>query len=242
MSRLRIQHGVEYRYAHTFQYSAQALRLTPRRDHFQHTLHWALHAPGRRAEQLDAHGNIMHLLTLEEPHRYIEVVVTGVVEIDWDEQVLPHEGPLSPLAYLAATALTPLTPDLAGLADSSRPHQGATWEWTARLGRAVRERYPQEADSQDIAHGFLACCRATGVPARLVSGYRRRDEDRADRIAWVDVWCAAQEGWIALDVDRVEPARSQHCRLAVGRDFLEAAPVRTHRPGEPVETLRIRDP
>ena len=69
MNRLRIQHTSEYRYSRPFPYSAQALRLTPRRDISQRTLNWTIHAPGVRAEQLDAHGNITHLLTLEESHR-----------------------------------------------------------------------------------------------------------------------------------------------------------------------------
>ena len=239
--RLRIQHTCEYRYPHTYQYTAQSLRLTPRRDSYQHTMQWTLHTTGRRVEQLDAHGNITHLLTLEEPHRHVEVVVTGVVEVNWSEQPLPHEGTLSPLAYLASTALTRMTPELANVAECTRPQNGATWEWITCLGRAVRELHPGPVASQEIAHAFLACCRSTGVPARYVSGYRQIDEDRADRIAWVDVWSAPQDGWIALDVDHVEPARSHHCRLAVGRDALDAAPVRTHRPGESVETLRIRD-
>ena len=239
--RLRIQHNSEFRYAYQVQYSAQVLRLTPRRDNFQHTLQWTIHAPGRRAEQLDAHGNITHLITVEESHRHIEVVVTGLVEITESEQALPHEGPLSPLAYLAPTALTRPDADLANLADQSRPQNGANWEWITRLGRGVRELRPGDATSQDVAHAYLACCRAAGVPARYVSGYCRMDEEHAERIAWVDVWSAPQEGWIALDVDRLEPARSRHCRLAVGRDYLDAAPVRSHLPGEPIEILRIRD-
>jgi transglutaminase-like putative cysteine protease len=239
--RLRIQHTYESRYPYTCQYSAQALRLTPRRDSCQHTLQWTVHAMGRRVEQVDAHGNITHLLTLEEPHRHIEVVVTGLVEVNWTEQPLPHEGPLSPIAYLASTALTRATPALAELAADNRPQHGATWEWITRLGRAVREQHPGAVATPQLAHAFLTSCRATGVPARYVSGFRQIDEERADRIAWVDVWSAPQEGWIALDVDHVEPARSHHCRLAVGRDQLDAAPVRTHRPGESVETLRIRD-
>jgi transglutaminase-like putative cysteine protease len=241
MTRLRIQHNWEYRYPHPLKYSAQALRLTPRRDNSQHTLSWTLHAPGRRTERPDAHGNITHLLTLEEPHRFIEVAVTGLVEIGWREQALPHEGPLAPLAYLATTALTRPTPELLDLGLSHRPQNGANWEWITRLGREVRERHPAEAPAQDISHAYLACCRAAGVPARYVSGYRQIDDDRSDRSAWVDIWSASQDGWIALDVDRLEPARSRHCRLAVGRDHLEAAPIRIARPGESVETLRIRD-
>ena len=241
MTRLRIQHNWEYRYAQPVKYSALALRLTPRRDNSQHALSWTLHAQGRRTERLDAHGNITHLLTLEDPHRFIEVVVTGLVEIGWSEQALPHEGPLSPLAYLATTALARPTPELVDLAKSHRPQNGANWEWITRLGREVRERHPVETSAQDIAHAYLACCRTAGVPARYVSGYRQIDDDRSDRSAWVDIWSASQDGWIALDVDRLEPARSRHCRLAVGRDYLDAAPIRIARQGESVETLRIRD-
>ncbi|HEX3837938.1 MAG TPA: transglutaminase N-terminal domain-containing protein [Steroidobacteraceae bacterium] len=240
--RLRIQHTCEYRYSQPFQYSAQALRLTPRRDNCQHALNWTLHTPGRRVEQVDAHGNITHLLSLEAAHRQLEVVVTGVVEITWSEQPMPHEGQVSPQAYLAATALTRPTREVLNLGESLRPENGANWEWITGLGRTVRERQPADAPSADIAHAFLTCCRAAGVPGRYVSGYRQEhSEEGAARIAWVDVWCASQAGWIALDVERLEPARSRHCRLAVGRDYLDAAPVRSHRPGESVEFLRIRE-
>jgi transglutaminase-like putative cysteine protease len=239
--RLRIQHTCEYRFEFARPYSAHALRLTPRRDGFQHTMYWTIYAPGRRAEQVDAHGNITHLLTLEEPHRHVEVSVTGVVETTWSEQAVPHEGPLSPLTYLAPTTLTRPDAELTSLADANRPQNGANWEWIAHLGREVRERQPAATASQDIAHAYLACCRAAGVPARFVSGYCQVDDERAERMAWVDVWSAPQDGWIALDVDRLEPAGSRHCRLAVGRDYLDAAPMRSHFPGESIETLRIRD-
>ena len=104
--RARISHRTTYRYQEPVKYSAQTLRLTPRRDGEQHTLAWSIHAPGRRAEQVDAHGNITHLLTLEEPHREISIVVTGIVEISRARDVLREQGGLSPLAYLAPTALT----------------------------------------------------------------------------------------------------------------------------------------
>ncbi len=92
---------------------------------------------------MDAHGNITHLLTLEELHRHIEVVVTGLVEITWSEQALPHEGPLLPLAYLASTALTRPTPQLVNLAQSNPPRNGASWEWITHLGRGGARTAPR---------------------------------------------------------------------------------------------------
>src|SRR5215470_18712824 len=103
---LRILHRTAYHYDEPVKYSAQALRLTPRRDGSQRVLSWGIHAPGRRIEQVDAHGNVTHLLTVEDPHQDIEIVVTGDVEVATEGELVAHEGPLSPLAYLFATPLT----------------------------------------------------------------------------------------------------------------------------------------
>jgi transglutaminase-like putative cysteine protease len=76
---LRILHRTAYRYDEPVKYSAQALRLTPRREGRQRVLGWSMQAPGRRIEQVDAHGNVTHLLTVEDPHKEIEIIVTGYV-------------------------------------------------------------------------------------------------------------------------------------------------------------------
>src|SRR4029453_16580756 len=103
---LRIHHRTAYRYDEPVKYTAQALRLTPRREGAQRVLSWGIQAPGRRIEQVDAHGNVTHLLTLEDPHQDIEIVVSGEVEVGAEGSLLMHEGQLSPLAYLATTPLT----------------------------------------------------------------------------------------------------------------------------------------
>ena len=104
---LHIRHVTTYRYEQPVKYSIQSLRLTPRRDGGQRALTWRIIAPGSRVEQHDAHGNITHLLTYEEPHREVSIVVQGVVDTSaGGGALLPDEGPLAPLAYLAATPLT----------------------------------------------------------------------------------------------------------------------------------------
>src|SRR5262245_21244989 len=122
---LRILHRPAYHYDEPVKYSAQALRLTPRRDGNQRVLSWGIHAPGRRIEQVDAHGNVTHLLTVENPHQEIEIVVSGAVEVAAEGVLMPHEGPLSPLAYLAGTRLTAADETITKLAkehlEGSRP-------------------------------------------------------------------------------------------------------------------------
>src|SRR5580658_2924553 len=102
---LHIRHETRYRYERPVKYSVQSLHLTPRRDPSQRAISWSISAPGRRLEQVDAYGNISHLLTIEEPHREIQIIVHGVVETT-DTEARQDDGPLSPLAYLAPTKLT----------------------------------------------------------------------------------------------------------------------------------------
>src|ERR1700691_6118669 len=115
---MHIRHETRYRYERPVKYSVQSLRLTPRRDPSQRALNWSILAPGRRLEQVDAHGNISHLLTIEEPHREIRIVVHGVVETS-ETEGRQDDGPLSPLAYLAPTALTTASEELKAFAQDA---------------------------------------------------------------------------------------------------------------------------
>jgi len=256
---LRILHHTAYRYEEPVKYTAQTLRLTPRREGAQRTLSWSIRAPGRRTEQLDAHGNITHLLTLEEPHRAIEIDVGGIVEMAGDEEFLPFDGALSPLAYLAPTPLTTANAQMAALAHEHLEGGGASLrERLYRLATGVCQavRYMPGTTSvedsasqafargqgvcQDQAHVFIACCRSAGIPARYVSGYLCSvDGSDSASHAWVDAWLEDRQGWLSIDVTHLEPMGPKHCRLAVGRDYLDAAPVRGVRRGGGREAMDV---
>ena len=246
---MHIRHETRYRYERPVKYSVQSLHLTPRRDLSQRALAWNIVAPGRRLEQIDAYGNISHLLTIEEPHREIRIVVHGVVETA-DADARLDDGPLSPLAYLAPTQLTLPNEDLKAfaqnaLAQVTEPRQRAQALAEAVYG-AVRYRSGTsevqdsaavafksgEGVCQDHAHVFIASARAVGMPARYVSGYLYTgDANDAASHAWADVWLGAEIGWQSMDVTHQRPAVRTYCRLAVGRDYLDAAPVRGMRQG-----------
>ena len=255
---LRIVHRTTYRYQEPVKYTAQTLRLTPRRDGEQHTLAWSIQAPGRRTEQVDAHGNITHLLTLEEPHREIAIVVNGLVEIARTREILREQDALSPLAYLAPTALTAASEQILALARAHlgrrAPLRQQLYELAAGVCGSVRYRSGTttvedsaaaalergEGVCQDQAHVLIACCRAMGVPARYVSGYLCSDHaGEAASHAWVEAWLSDAQGWHGIDVTHREPAGEGHCRLAVGRDYLDAAPVRGVRRGGGSEVMDV---
>jgi transglutaminase-like putative cysteine protease len=90
---------------------------------------------------------------------------------------------------------------------------------------------------------FISCCRAAGVPARYVSGYLYSRNGGATGTAashaWVDAWIPESKAWLGIDVTHREPTGMHHCRLAVGRDYLDAAPVRGVRRGGGREMMDV---
>ena len=256
---LHIRHETVYRYGEPVKRSVQNLRLTPRRDPVQRALSWTISAPGRQHEQIDAYGNVVHLLTLDEPHREIRIVVQGVVEtMDAEAGPLPNDGKLSPLTYLAETSLTRPDAAIQSFATGNMPRSGDRRAALMKLAEAVGEAVHYERGATDVhasavnafsrgkgvcqdhAHVFIACCRAGGIPARYVSGYVYTGKDgEVASHAWVDAWLGPEQGWIPIDVTHRTLAGSRHCRLAVGRDYLDACPVRGVRRGGGPEEMEV---
>jgi transglutaminase-like putative cysteine protease len=256
---LHIRHETLYRYGEPVKRSVQNLRLTPRRDPMQRALSWTITAPGKRQAQVDAYGNLVHLLTLDELHREIRIVVNGVVETsDTDGASLPDEGKLSPLTYLAET---PLTKADEAIVEFATRHLNSGSERRGRLlelAHAVCEIVEYQIGATDVhepatraftrgkgvcqdqAHVFIACCRTAGIPARYVSGYMYTGkEGQVASHAWVDAWLGREQGWLSLDVTHRILAGGGHCRLAVGRDYLDACPVRGVRRGGGAEEMKV---
>jgi transglutaminase-like putative cysteine protease len=255
---LYIRHETLYRYGEPVKRSVQHLRLTPRSDPVQRALNWHISAPGRQHAQTDAYGNVVHLLTLDEPHREIRIVVNGVVETSEDQDgTLPDEGQLSPLTYLAETNLTKPDGAIRAFAASHLAGSGDRYSNLLALAIAVCDTVTyvpgatavHESASQafarrmgvcqDHAHIFIACCRSLGIPARYVSGYfYAGEEGEIASHAWADVWLGEQ-GWRSIDVTHRSGAHTRYCRLAVGRDYLDACPVRGVRRGGGAEHMQV---
>ncbi len=208
-----------------------------------------MQAPGRRIEQVDAHGNVTHLLTVEDPHKEIEIVVTGDVEVAGEGELLPHEGPLSPLAYLFATPLTVANDALDAL---SKEYLGGTEPLRDRLyalagGVGERVRYQKGATSvedsaaavlargegvcQDQAQVFISCCRAAGIPARYVSGYLYSGNGNTRR--------HSRQPCVGRCVDSRVQVLARHRRHPPGADRRASLPPR-RGPGLPRRRSRSR--
>lgn len=255
---LSIRHETVYRYSRRVDHSVQVVRLTPRPEVLQRTLRWRLTSPGRQVEQVDAFGNVTHLVTIDEPVEEIHLVAEGVVDTSDAEGTVPTEaGGLSPLAFLAETRLTRPDPAILALAGRHGREALCTAEGLLALANELRaavvweqgvttvEHDAAEALAlgrgvcQDHAHLFAAVCRAAGVPARYVSGYFHTGESSVASHAWADAWLGPERGWFSIDVTHGTVAGPHHCRLAVGRDYLDAGPVRGVRRGGGEEAMHV---
>jgi transglutaminase-like putative cysteine protease len=47
------------------------------------------------------------------------------------------------------------------------------------------------------------------------------------------------DGWLSVDITHRQIAGDRHCRLSVGRDYLDAAPIRGVRQGGGCESMEV---
>jgi transglutaminase-like putative cysteine protease len=95
---------------------------------------------------------------------------------------------------------------------------------------------------QDYAHIFIACARAGGVPSRFVSGHFLRSDGAVQQQAghaWAEAFVPGL-GWVGFDAANCICTTDAHARIAIGLDYLGAAPVRGTRYGGGLETLDVR--
>ncbi len=76
------------------------------------------------------------------------------------------------------------------------------------------------------------------MPARYVSGHLARTQQQEAAHAWAEA-LAPDLGWIAFDPANGICATDSYLRVAVGLDYLDAAPIRGARRGGGGEQLSV---
>lgn len=258
--KLSICHETTYRYSEPLNYMIQQLRLTPRLDPHQRTIAWDIAAPGSLHRFMDAFGNITHMLTVHQQASDVHIVAQGIIEsMALDRGRLHEQAVLSPLVFTMPTRLTRPTGRIEAMARSLLRRDSST-SGLLGLAEAIRSAVVYQSGAtavtstagdalelgngvcQDHVHLFISCCMVAGIPARYVSGYiETNDGAHAASHAWVDVWAEEKDysGWVSLDVTNTRFAGEEHCRLAVGRDYEAASPVRGVRRGGGMESLAV---
>jgi transglutaminase-like putative cysteine protease len=92
-----------------------------------------------------------------------------------------------------------------------------------------------------LAHIFIAAARQLGIPARYIGGYFHRADGVSDQEAG-HAWAEAhvgELGWVGFDPANAICTTDAHVRVAVGLDYLGAAPLRGTRYGGSEELLSV---
>jgi transglutaminase-like putative cysteine protease len=261
--RIRISHATTYHYEMPPTAVTQMLRLMPRSHDGQYVVNWRidLSQDCLLHQHEDAFGNLTHSFTADGPFTQLSITVEG--EIDTQETNGIITGVVErfpPAMFLRETPLTQPDSPLIELAKAVRSaSKGDTLALLHALMREVHEAMTYDVDPthttttaaeafklrrgvcQDLAHIFIAAARELGVPARYVGGHLFRADGAAVQEAghaWAEAYIE-QLGWVGFDPANKVCTTDAYVRVAMGLDYLGAAPIRGTRHGGGGETLTV---
>ncbi|MDQ3205089.1 MAG: transglutaminase family protein [Pseudomonadota bacterium] len=257
---LTIVHDTQYVYDEAASLIVQALRMWPAPTRGQTANSWRVEVDGRVLQPtcVDGFGNPVATHTVDREVETVRISVRGQVSTQ-DVQGVHGEQreTLPPLFFLAATDLTAPTPDISRLARDVAG-EGSDLERLHRLSGGVRDRVDYRTESthaattaaeafcagagvcQDHAHVLISAARSLGFPARYVSGYLCPMQlgTPAASHAWAEIFIE-HLGWVGFDASNRQAPDERYVRIAAGRDYRDAAPVRGVRLGGIAETLKV---
>jgi transglutaminase-like putative cysteine protease len=247
--KLEIVHSTRYRYSSPIAETVMEVRLRPMDGNGQRCVDFKLEVGSgiKPRSYRDGYGNNVHYFNLVRPHARLSVTSRSLVETGLEVDADPGEELVSDfLRFRSPVKDVPGVRELASrhpITDlaSGPAVEHALDELTLNISRefaydravtnvysAVDEVLELRAGvCQDFAHLFIAAARAMGVPARYVSGYIHatgRSVASASH-AWAEGWVPGR-GWVGYDATRPVRTTENHVRLAVGRDYSDAAPTR----------------
>ena len=260
--RLRISHSTTYKYEPPASGAIQILRMTPGSHDGQYVADWQIDVStdSRLEMHQDAFGNITHVLT-HGPLSDLTINVEGLIETHDTGGVLRGtDERFPPSLFLRSTPLTDVNADMSKFAHDLRAEtEGDVLGFLHALllqlsdhmtfdidptnsGTSASEAFKlRRGVCQDYAHIFIACARSAGVPARYVSGHLLRSDGMVAQDAghaWAEAY-VDKLGWVGFDATNAVCTTDGHVRVAIGLDYLSAAPVRGTRYGGGKEILAV---
>ncbi|CAN5217881.1 transglutaminase family protein [soil metagenome] len=262
--RLHIRHETVYTYETPATRATETLRLTPRGHDGQFIVNWRIDVDRdvHLDHAVDPFGNSVHSFTAEGPLDGLTIVAGGNVETQETNGTLSGQiERFPPVLFLRDTALTTSDESIRAFADTTAAATGSGGRLALlhNLTDAVKERIAFDADAtntgsaaidafrlghgvcQDLAHIYITAARHLGIPARYASGYLYDSERQKPHAghAWAEAF-VEDLGWVGFDATNGMCPTESYVRLAVGLDYLGAAPVRGVHYGGSGEKLAVR--
>jgi transglutaminase-like putative cysteine protease len=248
--RLEGRHLTRYTYLSPISETQMEFRLRPLETPGQRLVSYELRvvpeSPLR--SYVDAFGNTVHAFNYVPAHDRVEITSHFVVDTG-DEMSSPSSDE-TPEDFLYFRAPVLDVPSLRRFSRRFQPADASSAEQVERgleeltlgIGRHIRYRVDsttvfsaidevlrqRSGVCQDFAHLLVAATRAWGVPARYVSGYVYTGSGEpvvGASHAWAEAWVPGR-GWVGYDATHPVRAGERHVRVAVGRDYRDAAPTR----------------
>jgi transglutaminase-like putative cysteine protease len=261
--KLEIVHSTHYRYTGPIAESVMEVRLRPMNGVGQKCLDFALEVSSgiKPRSYTDGYGNNVHYFNLVRPHTGLTITSRSTVQTGLGYEAEPGEELVQDfLRFRSPVKDVPGVRELASrhaIPDPTSPEatERALDDLTLAISRdfaydrAVTNVYSSVDEvlelragvCQDFAHLFIAVARAMGVPARYVSGYIHLPGDKGATTAshaWGEAWVPGH-GWIGYDATRPVRTSEHHVRLAVGRDYTDAAPTRGIYIGSAIGSMKV---
>lgn len=267
--RLRIVHEIAASFEPAVPLAIREIRMSPRTYDGQYVGDWRIDVDHdcRLDRVLDAYGNLLHDFSVAGPLKDLTVTAAGEVEVDDTAGVLPAATfeRLPPRLFLRETPLTQPSAALRALAAEAEAAESNLLDRCHALLHLLHDRLeaedPAEADlvgtceepaatalergaagPATAAHIFITAARVLGVPARFVSGYLWRGDDRdRDRAAhaWAEAFVQGL-GWVGFDVIEDRCPTDAYVRVAACLDQHGAAWIRGMPPGNGVVHVTCR--
>jgi transglutaminase-like putative cysteine protease len=262
--RVRIEHETHYEYDSPIRALIQILRMTPRAHEGQHVRRWRIEPSidGQLRRSEDALGNIVHHFSAESGAEALTLRVAGEIETFDTNGIVKGSVTRAPdLYFLRDTPLTETDEALRAFASEVAQYDANDVLGTLhRLMSAINtevvfDTQPTHVSTtaheafamrkgvcQDLSHIFIGCARFLGIPARYVSGYFVRIDGVTDQDAG-HAWAEAMVpglGWVGFDPANGISTTDAHVRIAIGLDYLGAAPIRGSRWGGGGESMAVK--
>lgn len=260
--KLAIRHTTHYDFGQPVAHALQRLRLTPKETQGQRIIDWhmELHNAHRELEYDDQNFNTVTLVGVSPGTTEVTVTCHGTVETQDQAGVIGrHSGHLPLWSFLRQTPLTkPGVKLRALLRELPNRDDDEPLGFLHALSDLVRERVIYQTGTtgvgttaeeavqhgfgvcQDHSHIFIGAARASGIPARYISGYLMMD-DRINQEA-THAWAEAHVeglGWVGFDISNGISPDPRYVRVATGHDYRDAAPVTGISFGVADQVLRV---
>lgn len=261
--RLKISHVTTYSYDSPDHYALLQLRVTPTSGHGQTVVDWTSTITGgtKQLSFPDQFNNHVDLVLVDRDATVVEVRSEGVIVTEDRAGVIGPNNGLAPVwLFTASTPSTAPGPALRKLVTQARKIEAdSDLDRMHRVSAMILDLVPWRTGStdsmttaetaleagegvcQDHAHIMIAVARALGYPARYVSGYLFMDgqtEQDASH-AWCEI-CLDPLGWVGFDVSNGISPDDRYVRVALGMDYVDAAPIHGHRMGSGAESMNVR--